>query len=703
MSVQKVSTFKHILVTVLFTGITVLSNGQLYKDTTQLKALPRVTGWADNENYIVKRYDAAQKKDISFLVNIHTGAEKKYTVEKKVKSISVNIADDDVLVNIDGAKKRLTNTKAVEKLPALSPDKKWVAFLRNNDLYAVEIATGKETRFTNDGSETILNGYASWVYYEEILGRASAYCAFWWSPDSKHIAFYRFDDSGVPVFSLYSSEGQHGFTEKTRYPKAGDPNPEVKIGLASIADGKVVWADFNQKDDQYFGAPFWRPDGSGILVQWMPREQNNLKLFDIDVTTGKKKEIYNEEQATWINWINRFQWVKGGFLMVRDFEGWEQIYFHAADGKLKQKLTTGKNWRTEIERVDEKEQTVYYTSKAELSTRANLYSVAMNGKNQKRLTFGDYSHTNTLLSPDAKYLITTYSNVQSPSKMALVNVKNGKVKDIADSKGAAFSSDKMEKVEIVWLKTDDGLELPGKITWPMGMNPSKKYPVVINIYGGPNYQAVNDSWSPSLPDEEEGQFIQMSFAHRGSGDLGKKGLNYLHRNLGKWEMHDYIEWIKWLRKNPNVDADKIMITGGSYGGYLTALALTYGAEYFKYGISNYPVTDWSLYDSHYTERYMDQPKDNPEGYKFGSVMTHAANYQKYGYSMLLLQHGTMDDNVHIQNTYQLADALQRLNKPFEMMVYPGQRHGWLGPKSKFTLNIKNRFQEKYLFDNSNKK
>lgn len=226
----------------------------------------------------------------------------------------------------------------------------------------------------------------------------------------------------------------------------------------------------------------------------------------------------------------------------------------------------------------------------------------------------------------------------------------------------------------------------------------KKYPVAINIYGGPNYQAVSDEWFTTLQEVDVNPVIEVGFAHRGSGDLGKQGLNFLHRNLGKWEMTDYIAWIKWLRNNPYVDTSKIMITGGSYGGYLTAMALTYGAEYFKYGISSFPVTDWSLYDSHYTERYMDLPKDNPEGYRFGSVMTHVGNYQNYGPSMLLLQHGTMDDNVHIQNAYQLADTLQKLGKPFELMVYPGQRHGFLGPKSRFVLKARNSFKDRYLFN-----
>lgn len=453
--------------------ISTTAYSQLYSDTSILKPLPRITGWADDEHYIVQRYSREQKKEFSFLVNGKTGAEKEYvpTVNKPIAKATV--MDGDIFVVTGNDKKRITHTAAEEKLPLLSPDKKWIAFLRSNDLFAIELATAKEIRFTNDGAQTILNGYASWVYYEEILGRSSEYRAFWWSPNSRHISFYRFDESKVPVFPLYNSTGQHGFTENSRYPKAGDPNPEVRVGIASLETAKVQWADFNEQDDQYFGTPIWRPDGASILIQWMPREQNNLKLYDIDLASGAKKEFYNETQPTWINWVNRFKWIKNGFLVIRDFDGWEQIYYHAADGRLIKKITSGKNWRTEFEKFDEQTQTLYYTASAEKSTRTDLYSIQLNGTKQKRLTFGEYSHTKTLLSPNNRYLITTYSNSYTPTRMALVDLKTGIRKDIADSKGSKYDSTKLERRELVWLKTDDGFELPGRIVWPVNLEKEK--------------------------------------------------------------------------------------------------------------------------------------------------------------------------------------------------------------------------------------
>lgn len=670
---------------------------QIFRDTTQVKMLPRITGWADNTHYIVEKYIGRQKS--LFSVDIRTKASKEIN-EKPVSSISIviELIKGDLYLKTAAGHKRLTTSVAEEKLPQLSPDKKSVAFLRNNDLYVINLATEQEVRYTHDGSETIMNGYASWVYYEEILKRTSNYQAYWWSPDSKHIAFYRFDDSQVPLFQLYNASGQHGFTERTRYPKAGDPNPKVKVGVASVVSSEVVWADFDQEVDHYFGKPYWRPNGTGLLVQWMPRRQNNLKLFDVNPDNGKVAEIYNEKQNTWIDWIDRFYWVNDGFVMVRDFDGWEQIYYHSSDGKLKQKLTNGQNWQVKVIRVDEKKQTIYYNTNAELSTRTDIYCVGMNGKRQKRLSFGPYSHDKVFLSPDGKHLITQYSNMETPDRIALVNITTGQIFPIADSKASTFNPAKLVKKEIVWMEAKEGLHLPATITWPSKMEIGKKYPLSIRIYGGPKHQLVSDNWVDPVVSEKDEQVIKVVFEHRGSGHCGKIGLNYLYGNLGKWEMEDYISWMKILLKNPYVDSTRVMISGGSYGGYLTALALTYGAEYFKYGISSYPVTDWKLYDSHYTERYMGLPKENPKGYAFGSVLNHVDRYQSYGPSMLLIQHGAMDDNVHIQNTYQLVDLLQRKNKSFELMIFPTERHGWKGPKIPFTVAVKDVFEQKYIFN-----
>lgn len=669
--------------------------GQVVRDTTQVLALPRFTGWVDNNH--LKKEEFRDGKTVIKSVNIHTGAEAEIANKKeKNVTIEVKVIDGDIYWIGPTGKEQLTRTEAEEKVPMLSPDGSTVAFLRDNDLYSLDIQTKNEVRHTFDGADAIMNGFASWVYYEEILKRDSEYRAFWWSPDSRYIAFYRFDDRNVPIVPLHNPIGQHGHIEYTRYPKAGDPNPKVKVGLLEVQHNQVRWAKFDEEQDQYFGKPFWRPDGSGLLVQWMPRRQNNLKLIEVNPKTGGTQELYDETQKTWIDWVNRFYWVKDGFVMVRDFEGWEQIYYHDSNGKLRQRLTTGENWQVHIVRIDQKQGIVYYTSATENATRTDFYRVGINGRGQRRLTTGAYSFSKISLSPDGKHFLTQYSNAVTPPKLALVQVESGRSKELADARGAEFDTKRFRNREVLWMETPDGLRLPASITWPRNRVAGKKYPLVVRIYGGPKYQIVTDSWVDPTWSKQDDEEINVVLEHRGAGFNGKAGLDYLYGNLGKWEMTDYIEWIKLLRQNPYVDSSRIMITGGSYGGYLTAMALTYGAGYFNYGIADYPVTDWRLYDSHYTERYMGLPVDNPKGYEFGSVLNHVDNYQRKGDAMLLIQHGIMDDNVHIQNTYQLVDAFQRKNKSFELMVYPTERHGWKGPKIPFTVRAKEAFYKKYI-------
>lgn len=653
--------------------------GQIQTDPDLEKPLPRITEWKDNSHYVMVEYGQKPGESQTYLVDARSGKKKSYT---------------ETALPVNG---RRAKAPVQEKIFKVSPDGKQVAFVRDNDLYTLDIASGKETRYTDDGSDDILNGRASWVYYEEILGRDSKYAAFWWSPDSRYLAFYRFDDSEVPVFPIYNSMGQHGYVENTHYPKAGDPNPKVKIGVVDVAAGSVTWADFNPDEDQYFGTPFWCPDGSGLLVQWMPREQNELRLYELNPASGASKAIYDEKYPTWIDWIEDLTWVHDGFLIVRDGDGWEQIYYYGNDGTPKGKLTAGNNWKTKILKVDEAKKLVYYQSCGELSTRTDLYRVRLDGTRQQRLTFGDYTHDKFLISPDGSYVITTYANVTTPPRIALIDTRNGKHRDIADSKGPKLDEANLKYKDMVWLTTKDGFRLPGCISWPKDMKEGVKYPVVMQIYGGPNSPSVKEYWSsPRFLNSDS--LIRISVDHRGSGHCGKKGMDYMHRHLGKWEMNDYIEWVEWLRQQPYVDPERIMISGGSYGGYMAAMGVTYGAGYFQYAISQYPVVDWTLYDSHYTERYMDRPQDNPEGYKEASVLTYVDRYQSKGKSMLYLEHGLMDDNVHVQNTFQLVDALQKQEKQFWLMTYPNERHGWF-VKLKYTSKARENFTNECFFNN----
>lgn len=643
------------------------SYDQLFRGvaTNISKPLPSITGWVDDEHYIENRKDDASGKMQRFVVDVKTGTAKLY--DKAEEPAAGRFAATPPAV------KDARNT-------TLSPDKKWVAYTKpDNNLYISDMESKKEIQLTKDGSETILNGYASWVYYEEILGRGSRYKAFWWSEDSKQLCYMRFDDTEVPVFPIYWADGQHGRLENERYPKSGDKNPEVKIGIVNLDNPlQTVWADFNQKDDQYFGAPIWTPQNQ-LWVVWMNRGQDNLKIYNTDLKTGAKTEVYDEKQKTWIDLdeANRVEFLSDGkrFILQSDKDGWQNLYLHDMSGKLLNQITSGSFWGTSITRIDEKAKLIYFRARKENSARFDFYKVGLDGKGLTRLTFGEYSHDQISLSPNAKYFITTYSNVSTPATMALVDAKGKLVRELGNAKGPEFDNYTMPKVELTRVKSADGLfDLPVLITYPVNYDPNKKYPVLISIYGGPNAGTVYDRWRPvggaSQWWAQEGM-IQVAFDNRSSGHFGKGGLNYIHRQLGKYEIEDYMACGRWLRAQPFVDSNRVAITGGSFGGYMTCMALTYGADVFTHGIANASVTDWHLYDTHYTERFMDTPQENPEGYKATSVMTYADKYK----GLLRIVHGTSDDNVHMQNSIQLINKLQESKKHFEFMVYPGERHG----------------------------
>jgi dipeptidyl-peptidase-4 len=634
------------------------------KLTDFTKPFPDIQGWADDEHYLEMRNNKLMS------IEVKTGKAISYTPPAEASVPEVKDA------------KNIT----------LSPDGKWIGYTKqDNNLYAKELATGKEIQFTSDGSDVILNGYASWVYYEEILGRPSKYRSFWWSPDSKHIAFMKANDSEVPMFPIYFSEGQYGSIEKTHYPKAGDKNPEIKIGVVSVNDPAIIWTDFDEKNDQYFGMPYWTPGGE-LWIQWMPRSQDNLKIYTIDIANGSKKEIYNENQKTWINLDDndRVTFIPGTnyFLLRSDRTGWMHLYLHDLSGKLINPVTQGNFTVNEIIKTDAKAKLVYFTARKENSTRVDLYKIGFNGKGLTRLTFGEYNNT-VIASPNMKYFITIYSNLNAPLKMALVDAKGKMVREIADIKGKDFDNYNMPKTELVRVKSADSLfDLPMIIIYPTHFDANKKYPVLMSVYGGPDAGTVYDSWQGIRPVwlAQEG-IIQVMMDNRSSGHFGKAGMNYIHRQLGKYEIEDFMQGARWLKQKPFVDGAKMCINGGSFGGYMTCMALTYGADVFNYGIASYSVTDWQLYDTHYTERYMDAPQENPKGYDSTSVMKYVDKYK----GLLRIVHGTTDDNVHLQNSLQLINKLENLNKHFELMLYPGERHGWGGNKAKHSS------YESYLF------
>ena len=719
----------------------------------EFNAIPRAWKWLGNDEAIFS-YDGSFEDSTAFAVNARTGkvrhgvsSPSRYTAFPVYPQGAVNLT--------------------------YSPDSTKLAFTRDNDLYVIDIASGKETRLTFDGSDVILNGYASWVYYEEIFGRPSRYRAFWWSPDSRKIGFYRFDNSQVPMFPIYSafadpaaaaSQSQSprvtdlalgGSLSETRYPKAGQTNPQVRIGIVDLEiaghDGYLTWADFDPTLDQYFGIPFWGPDSKEFFIARMPRLQNTIDLYAVNVSDGSKRHVYNETYKTWLNWFDGVVFTDKGLYMAREFEtGWQQIYFLSYDGQEFRRLTDGPNWNVSIVRVDEKKGDVYFTAKRERVAKQALYKVDKKGV-IKALTDPAYNATGISFSPDGKYFVAALSNMTVPTKVAVIANKGGVVSSgtdnicaypirenqdkvsgkmwslveintrpavyphlnvVADMQGPDYDASMYALPKLVYITVADGLNLPGMIVYPKNFDESKKYPVHVDIYGGPDTPMVRDRWvTPNAVNQwySDNGIIQITVDPRAAGHNGRAGLDMIYRQLTVWEVKDFCAWAEWLQSLPYVDGDKIGVEGFSFGGTMTCMLLMQAPDKFHYGIAGGGVYDWALYDSHYTERYMDTPQNNPEGYKVSKVLNYVEGYPvTYGSEcagcpfrcvepvMLKLTHGTGDDNVHHQNTLQLLDAMHKAGKKFDFMIYPDGMHGYHGYQGTHFQNANNEFWLKYL-------
>ena len=730
----------------------------------EFNPIPRAWKWIDNDDVIFS-YDGTFEDSTAFAVNARTG--------KRAEGAKAPARYADFPVKPAGAV-NLT----------YSPDSTMLAFTRDNDLYVLDIASGKETRLTFDGSDVIMNGFASWVYYEEILGRPSRYKAFWWSPDSRKIGFYRFDNSQVPMFPIYSafanpaaasSQSQSprvtdlgigGSLSETRYPKCGQTNPQVRIGIVDVAGytdntapatlsgtattvipgstGDLIWADFDPTLDQYFGIPFWGPDSKEFFIARMPRLQNTIDLYAVNASDGSKRHVYNETYKTWLNWFVGVVFTDRGLYMAREFEtGWQQIYFLSYDGKEFRRLTDGPNWNVTIVRVDEKKGEVYFTAKRDAVAKQALYKVDKNGV-IKALTDPAYNATGISFSPDGKYFVAALSNMTVPTKVAVIANKGGVVSSgtdnicaypirenqdkvsgkmwslveintrpdvyprlnvVADMKGPDYDASMYALPKLVYITVADGLNLPGMIVYPKNFDESKKYPVHVDIYGGPDTPMVRDRWvTPNAVNQwySDNGIIQITVDPRAAGHNGRAGLDMIYRQLTVWEVKDFCEWAEALQELPYVDGDKIGVEGFSFGGTMTSMLLMQAPDKFHYGIAGGGVYDWALYDSHYTERYMDTPQNNPEGYEVSKVLNYVSGYptEYTGASvepvMLKLTHGTGDDNVHHQNTLQLLDALHKEGKKFDFMIYPDGMHGYYGYQGAHFLKANQEFWLKYL-------
>jgi dipeptidyl-peptidase-4 len=579
------------------------------------------------------------------------------------------------------------NQRAVAKdLTTVSPDGQWTAFNRKNDLYIVEKETKKELRLTRDGSDFIFNGRADSVYQEEIFYPGRTLNAFWWSPDSKHLAFFRLDDTAVPKFTILDHTQRVQTPEVTTYPKPGQPNPILKVGIAHVADGSITWADLSQYDPKDLLAcrtVGWMPGGKEVYFYAQNRTQTWLDLCAADVGTGKLRVLFRDQTKAWICDNGAIGPIKfqndGSFLWNSARSGFKKVYRYSADGQLVGALVNG-DWDIQkVDMVDEAGGWVYFSANKDNPFGSHPYRVRFDGSGLESLSKENAragAH-DVQFSPGAKYYVDEWSAFNVPPRLTLHRADGTFVRTVSlELPAQDVKLANPPKSGFFKIKTEDeNILLPATVQLPANYDPAKKYPVWLSIYGGPHAPQVRDVAVKGGAKGGKGGgdtqgYIRFRMDPRSSSSTPH--LSWAcYKQLGVQELKDVETALRWLLENyPAADAKRIGISGHSYGGFMAAYALTH-SKMFAAGVDNAGPTDWRNYNSFYTERYMTTPDDNPKGYEAGSVLAAAKNL----HGKLLVMHGMMDDNVHMTNAIQLMDSLQKAKLPFESMLYPKGRHG----------------------------
>ncbi|CUS80437.1 dipeptidyl-peptidase-4 [Candidatus Kryptonium thompsonii] len=577
--------------------------------------------------------------------------------------------------------KQITNTEEPQAIIKFSPDSRFISFVRNNNIFVYEISTGNFKQLTFDGSETILNGLFDWVYEEEF----SIIDGYEWSPDGRHIAFWRLDQSKVPVFKLIDYEPTYLNVIDQRYPYAGYPNSTVKIGIVNVQTGDIKYIDFGD-EDIYIPRVNWTRNPDILSYQKLNRLQNKLELIFYNIKTGEQKLILTEESNTWVDVHDYLTFLKDGrhFIWASERDGWLHLYLYRIDGKLINQITEGTFEIDQLCFVDEKNRKIYYTSTEVSPLERHLYVIDFKGLNKKKLSVEAGWH-NVDFSPSGSFYIDNHSTITRPPKWKLYSYTGKFIRTLVDNPDDILAGYDKGEVTFEVVETSDGVKLNAWMIKPANFDSTRKYPVLFYVYGGPGSQTVrnaflgNYAWYQYLA---QNGYIIFSVDGRGTGARGKSFRDVIYKNLGYYESKDQAEAALYLiKKYKFVDSSRIGIWGWSYGGYMSSLTLFKFGDIFKLAVAVAPVTTWRLYDTIYTERYMQTPELNPEGYEQSSVLKYADTLKgKY-----LVIHGTTDDNVHWQNTIQLVDKLQKAGKQFNVMFYPNKDHSIAGRDTRYHL------------------
>ena len=570
---------------------------------------------------------------------------------------------------------RLTSAAGEEEEVTFSPDGKKVAFVRNHNLYVVDVASQRERQLTTDGHAKLLNGKLDWVYQEEIYGRGR-FNAYWWSPDSTRIAFLQLDEKNVHEFTVVDHIPYRQELEVLPYPKAGDPNPTVKLFVVPSGGGARVEVDHERYSagEILISDVAWNHDGSAVIYQLQNREQTWLDLNSANPSSGESKTLFRETTKAWVDVHGSPKYLKdGSFLWLSERDGYKHLYHYKADGTLIRRVTEGP-WEVRLlHGVDEKTGAIYFSGTERSVLNQDIYTVQLDGSGLKRLSKEPGTHSASF-NPSFTHYVSNFSDLATPTQSRVFK-RDGTVAHVLEANPVALLAEYgFRAPELMQVKTRDGFVMEALMIKPRDFDPTKKYPVFQHTYGGPHAQQVRNFWRGSTGlfhqlIADQGIIVWICDNRTASGK-GAVSTWPMYKNAGALELQDIEDGVTWLKSQPYVDGSRIMISGWSYGGTMVAYALTHSKS-FVAGISGAPVTDWRDYDTIYTERIMLMPQNNPEGYKKASPRFNAKDL----HGRLLLIHGTIDENVHIQNTIQFAYELQKEGKLFELMLYPKSRHG----------------------------
>ncbi|WP_019029467.1 S9 family peptidase [Colwellia piezophila] len=586
--------------------------------------------------------------------------------------------------------KRLTKTAEFETDVKFSPKGNYVSYIREQNIYVLNIASGEERQLTIDGGGTIKNGMSEFVAQEEM----SRMTGYWWSPNEKHIAFLRVDETPVQIVIRNEIYAEKIELIEQRYPATGTNNVHIQLAVTDIKGKKIRFIDLGDNQDIYIPRVKWLSDSKKVSYQLQSRDQKHLVLKTYDLKKRRQKTLLTETSSHWLNLNKDLTFLNDNksFIWASERDGYKHLYHYNLKGQLISQLTKGEWVVDSLTRVDEKNGWVYFTGRADTPLERHLYKVPLNGKSPEhvqRITTRNGFHSISFSATTDSY-IDSFSNTNTPKQVSLHRANGEHVTWLAENKvtpehPVAPYYDDLVMPEFGSLKSDDGqADLYYKLYKPKNMQPGKKYPVIVRVYGGPIAQRVTNKWQGADMTQymlQQG-YIVYQLDNRGSNYRGTAFEFPIYETLGKVEVADQITGVKYLHSLPYVDKERIGIFGHSYGGYMALMTMFKAGDYFKAGVSGAPVTDWMLYDTHYTERYLNHPKVNADGYQQSSVFPYVSGLS----GPLMVYHGMADDNVLFTNTTKLIKTLQDEGKLFELMTYPGSKHSMRGKKVKVHLN-----------------